>query len=407
MKQRRTVLATVLVVVVLAACSATATVSTSAFANANCEEDLEVGAYLGGAGYAPEQTSAALKNALKQNPAQIQVDVRVTKDMVPVLISDANLKRTTNVEDVYPGRANDPINTFTRDELDKLDAGSWFDKRFTDEKILTLHDALGAVYSSRVSLSISPRDMSITPRMADAISTELNHDARWDAMLSAGLVEFGSPRLDELKQLHIRQPEARTLWSPADMPGPTTLKENGRWLDSVGQDFRDFNPEDAVSVHQADMTAALYGVDSPAAVTQALGSGADRIFTGFPDVLNAICADQKPLRDSNGIEVIGVVAAVDRSDVKEGGGEYVTLANTSDDPIDISGYYIRNSAGQRLHIGTGNTIAPGDQFRVYTAAGIDSHDRYYNGEVVNTLNNSGDTLAVYNPEDDCVSMFSY
>lgn len=59
---------------------------------------------------------------------------------------DDNLGRTTNIAEVFPGnrfaigliamtdRVGNSAESFTLEELRKLDAGSWFDKKFTGKK---------------------------------------------------------------------------------------------------------------------------------------------------------------------------------------------------------------------------------------------------------------------------------
>lgn len=408
MSRRRTFLSGMAVAAILVTGSTVATMSTSAYASANCVEHLETVAYLGGHGHAPEMTDAALENARAQSSNHIQVDVRVTADWVPVLVRDRDLKRTTDVEKVFPAhRHDDPVSSFTFAELQKLDAGSWYDKAFASQKILPLHDLLEYVYPEGVGVSITPKDAESTPGLMEALIEELRKDPRWSDLLSLGFLEFSSPDLDVLETLNANFPEAKILWAPATLPDDAVLNEQGRWVDTIGHGYRDFEPADAVSVHQAGMTAALYDVDSPSAMTRAIGSGADKIFTGFPDMLTAICADRNPMTDANGIEVSAVVAAVDGSDTARANGEYVTLTNHSNVSIDVSGYYIRTASSLRLEVGEGYILAPDDSVKVYTGPGTDTSKRFYNGKDINVLNNTQDTLTVYSASNKKVAMFSY
>src|SRR5690606_31008961 len=83
----------------------------------------------GAGGLAPENTRAAMALAERNGGDVFEVDVQLTKDGKVVIMHDTNLARTTNVEDVFPGREADPINTFTLAELRQLDAGTWWDSR--------------------------------------------------------------------------------------------------------------------------------------------------------------------------------------------------------------------------------------------------------------------------------------
>ena len=408
MSRRRTIASGAAVAAILVAGSTIATMSTSAYASANCVEHLETVAYLGGYGDAPEMTDAALENARAQSSNHIQVDVRVTADWVPVLVRDKTLERTTNIEKVFPPhRQDDPVSAFTFAELQKLDAGSWYDDAFASQKILALNDVLEYVYPEGIGVSITPKDVNSTPGLMEALVKELEQDPRWSDLLSLGFLEFSSDDLDALKTLNAHFPESKILWAPATLPNDAVLNEQGRWVDTIGQGYRDFEPAHAVSVHQAGMTAALYDVDSPAAMTRAIGSGADKIFTGFPDMLSSICADVNPMTDANGIEVSAMVAAVEGSDTARANGEYVQLTNRSNVSVDVSGYYIRTASGLRLEVGEGYILAPDDSVKIYTGPGTDTSKRFYNDKKVNVLHNTQDTLTVYSSNDKKVAMLAY
>src|SRR5262245_59199894 len=82
----------------------------------------------------PENTLAALKRAIEVKAHVSEVDVRTTKDGVLVCMHDADVSRTSN------GKGK--VSETTLAELTKLDAGSWFDKKFAGERVPTLRQAL-------------------------------------------------------------------------------------------------------------------------------------------------------------------------------------------------------------------------------------------------------------------------
>ena len=113
-------------------------------------------AHRGASAYAPEHTLAAYRLALEQGADFVEQDLAVTKDGVLICIHDPTLERTTNVEELFPDRAA-PItwegktvkgwfaNDFTLAEIKRLDAGSWFDPKFKEEKIPTFDEAVTLV----------------------------------------------------------------------------------------------------------------------------------------------------------------------------------------------------------------------------------------------------------------------
>ncbi len=85
-------------------------------------------AHRGARSLAPENTLAAAHKALEVGADMWEMDVAVTADGKLVVLHDDSLARTTNVEQVYPDRSPWIFTTFTRAELDRLDAGSWFNE---------------------------------------------------------------------------------------------------------------------------------------------------------------------------------------------------------------------------------------------------------------------------------------
>jgi glycerophosphoryl diester phosphodiesterase len=110
-------------------------------------------AHRGASAYAPEHTSAAYRLALEQGADFVEQDLQISKDGVLVCLHDLTLERTTNVKDVFPTRSvagpnRRPtwnVSDFTLHELKTLDAGSWFDPKFTGERIPTFQEAIDLV----------------------------------------------------------------------------------------------------------------------------------------------------------------------------------------------------------------------------------------------------------------------
>ena len=114
-------------------------------------------AHRGASAYAPEHTLASYRLALEQKADYVEQDLAVTKDLVLICLHDESLERTTNVEEVFPDRAEvDPATgkkqwlavDFTLAEIKTLDAGSWFDARFADQRIPTWEEAVALVGTS-------------------------------------------------------------------------------------------------------------------------------------------------------------------------------------------------------------------------------------------------------------------
>lgn len=92
-------------------------------------------AHRGASGECPENTLAAFRRALEIGVDMIEFDVHLSRDGVPVVIHDDDVRRTAGGG---PGLVKD----MTLAELRRLDAGAWKDPRFAGERIPTLEETL-------------------------------------------------------------------------------------------------------------------------------------------------------------------------------------------------------------------------------------------------------------------------
>jgi glycerophosphoryl diester phosphodiesterase len=83
-------------------------------------------AHRGASSLAPENTLSAARKGLEVGADMWELDVQLTADGELIVIHDSTLKRTSNVEDVFPHRRPWQVHDFTLDEIGKLDFGSWF-----------------------------------------------------------------------------------------------------------------------------------------------------------------------------------------------------------------------------------------------------------------------------------------
>ena len=107
-------------------------------------------AHRGSTFWTPEETEPAYRWARNIGADYLELDIQLTKDNKLVAFHDDDLKRTTNIEEIFPNRTDETINDFTLIELRELDAGTWFNKAnpnqakesFKNLKVLTLEDVI-------------------------------------------------------------------------------------------------------------------------------------------------------------------------------------------------------------------------------------------------------------------------
>jgi glycerophosphoryl diester phosphodiesterase len=113
-------------------------------------------AHRGASGYAPEHTMPAYQTALDQHADFVEPDLAVSKDGTLMCLHDDTLERTTDVEAVFPDRYSRELtgrggarrwvaNDFTAAEIQRLDAGSWMDARYSGAKVPTFEEMVALV----------------------------------------------------------------------------------------------------------------------------------------------------------------------------------------------------------------------------------------------------------------------
>ncbi len=107
---------------------------------------MEVTAHRGASVSYPENTMSAFIGAKEMGADYIELDVQQTKDKEIIVSHDTNLKRVTGV--------NKEVIDLDYSEIEKLDAGSFFDKKFKGEKIPLLKDVVKWAKENNMRLNI-------------------------------------------------------------------------------------------------------------------------------------------------------------------------------------------------------------------------------------------------------------
>jgi glycerophosphoryl diester phosphodiesterase len=139
-------------------------------------------AHRGASAYAPENTVPAFRLAADQGATFVEFDLRLTKDGQIVCLHDESLERTTDVEEVYPGRGTRAdsapstnrwrLEDFTLAELKRVDAGSWFAPAFRGTRIPTFRETIQAL-RGRSGLFIELKSPERYPGIEQLVLDEL------------------------------------------------------------------------------------------------------------------------------------------------------------------------------------------------------------------------------------------
>ncbi|XP_072432908.1 glycerophosphodiester phosphodiesterase domain-containing protein 5-like isoform X1 [Chiloscyllium punctatum] len=86
---------------------------------------------------APENTLMSFQKAAEWRADGFNINVTISYDGVPFLVHDTTLRRTTNVEELYPNRVFENAAMFNWTNLQMLNAGLWF---FQEDPFWTAQD---------------------------------------------------------------------------------------------------------------------------------------------------------------------------------------------------------------------------------------------------------------------------
>ncbi len=97
-------------------------------------------------GYAPENTLESLATAADMGVKWIEMDVKLTRDGVPIIFHDETLERTTNGSGL--------VAETDYEDIKQLEAGSWYAESFTGIQIPTLEEAVEVLLRHNLGLNL-------------------------------------------------------------------------------------------------------------------------------------------------------------------------------------------------------------------------------------------------------------
>ncbi len=120
----------------------------------------------GVAGTYPENTRISVQAAINLDLKWVEVDVQPTKDNILVVCHDHTVNRCSNGQ----GR----VDELTLTELKELDFGSWLNKEFAGETIMTLDELLKLAADNNLKLNIEVKvDRHSSEQVAQLVAKAL------------------------------------------------------------------------------------------------------------------------------------------------------------------------------------------------------------------------------------------
>lgn len=244
-------------------------------------------AHRGSSGTAPENTIAAVRLALAQGADVVENDVQRTKDGELVILHDASLARTTDVEEVFPGRVSYDVVHFTLAEVKQLDAGSWFAPQFAGERVPTLREWVAAV-GQRAGMLIEAKMPERYPGIEQDIDKELRSMGEFQRAVKAGRVTMQSFNHVWLKSYADLAPDVPVGLLFGTRPTEVDLTLAAQWADQVNPALGVIQESDVARIHQLGLETHVWTVNGGADMHRAIRWGVDGVITNYPQVLEEI-----------------------------------------------------------------------------------------------------------------------
>lgn len=206
-----------------------------------------------------------------------------------VVLHDNDLKRTTDVEEVFPDRAPWAVKDFTAAELTKLDAGSWFGTQFTGARVPTLTQFLHRMERNRQKLLLEIKSPATYPGIERDIIQVLGRSGWLDRSHVRSRLVIQSFGADSVKKVHSLRPDITTGF--LGTPAVADLPAYAAFTDQINPSYATIGADYVAAVqrlkgpHGKRLRVNTWTVNKAADAVKARDYGVDGIITNFPDVV--------------------------------------------------------------------------------------------------------------------------
>ncbi|PNG17153.1 glycerophosphodiester phosphodiesterase [Streptomyces cahuitamycinicus] len=246
-------------------------------------------AHRGASAYAPENTLAAVDRAAELGIRWVENDVQRTRDGELVVLHDDNLRRTTDVEEVFPGRSPWKVKDFTAAEIARLDAGSWFGPAYAGARVPTLEQFVHRLERHHQKLLLEIKNPELYPGIERQTLKVLSNEGWLDRSHLAGRLIVQSFSADSVRTVHELKPGVKT--GLLGTPPVADLLDVAEFADQINPSHSSLSPAYVSSVrafdgpHGSRLEVFAWTVDDARTARRIAGYGVDGIITNRPDVV--------------------------------------------------------------------------------------------------------------------------
>ena len=234
-----------------------------------------------GSGHAPENTLAAFREAIEIGVDGVECDVHGTKDGHLVVIHDNTLARTTDM--------SGSIENMTLDEVNKADAGSWFDPRFAGERIPTLREVLELAKGKAITvIEIKPENIT------DKVIREIERASTVDDVI---VQSFHANVVKEAQELNPNIPRALLIGGKKAVKKPSAIMKLIQNTAEVGAGALNLSSKVITSSlveesRRRGISVWAWTVDDEEEMRRLAAIGVDAITSNYPKRLQSVLSSE-------------------------------------------------------------------------------------------------------------------
>ncbi|MCR9291437.1 MAG: glycerophosphodiester phosphodiesterase [bacterium] len=240
------------------------------------QDDVEIIAHRGASSVAPENTLAAIRQAIEEEADWVEIDVQETADDEVVVLHDSDfMKLAGNKLKIWNA---------TRDDLQQIDIGSWFAAEFSEERVPSLADVL-ALCKDKVNVNIELKYYGHDKQLEQRVIEVVESQGMADQVVYMSLKQEGIQKVKAMR--------------PACRVGLLMSVSAGRLADieadflAVNASFIDFWFIRAAHSQGKDVYA--WTVNDPLLMSSMISLGVDGLITDKPGLARQVLKERESL----------------------------------------------------------------------------------------------------------------
>jgi glycerophosphoryl diester phosphodiesterase len=240
---------------------------------------MRIIAHRGFSGRAPENTMAAFRLALELKVDGLELDVQRSKDGELVICHDPIVNRTTDGQGA--------INDLTWEELRRLDAGSWFNSRFKNERIPRLRTLLELIQKSDLLINIELKtDVFAYPGIEEQLVKLIKAFELVEQCIVSSFNHYSLLRITKAL------PELKTgILYNANLYQPWTYAKRLK-VAALHPKYTSVSAEMVAQARQNGLLVNTWTVNEPVVIQRMIAAQVDAIITNHPDLVRSYLSEQ-------------------------------------------------------------------------------------------------------------------